>query len=251
MPHMTSDDTSAAVASERGLIVRSLCKEYHTRGEPLVVLRDVHLTLRAGQSAAIMGPSGSGKSTLLSILGALEPPTGGSVTLDGVDPFRLGEAELARFRNRGVGFVFQEHYLLPQCSVLENVLVPTLADRPADDPTPRARELLDRVGLSERLDHLPSELSGGERQRVAIARALMNRPALLLADEPTGNLDRRTADVVAELLLELHRAERTVLVCATHSASLAARFERRFEIADGGLAETAVAIGCEPRAGRD
>lgn len=234
MPLMTSADTPAA-AGEMGLIALSLCKEYPTRGEPLSVLRDVSLTLHAGQSAVIMGPSGSGKSTLLSILGALEPPTRGDVTLDGVNPFRIGEAELARFRNRRVGFVFQEHYLLPQCSVLENVLVPTLADRPADDPTPRAIELLERVGLNGRLEHLPAELSGGERQRAAIARAMMNRPALLLADEPTGNLDRRTAEVVADLLLEMHRAERTILVCATHSVALAGRFERRFEITDGGL----------------
>jgi lipoprotein-releasing system ATP-binding protein len=179
-----------------------------------------------------MGPSGSGKSTLLNVLGALEPPTAGSVTLFGRDPFALGEAEVAAFRNREVGFVFQEHHLLPQCSVLENVMVPTLVAKGDGVPSPssleaRARELLARVGLGERLDHRPAELSGGERQRAALARALVLKPRLLLCDEPTGNLDAASATAVADLLFDLHGREQTILVLVTHSAELAARFPER------------------------
>jgi lipoprotein-releasing system ATP-binding protein len=184
-----------------------------------------------------MGPSGSGKSTLLHILGTLDRPPGGTVTLDGTDPFALPEAELAQFRNARVGFVFQDHHLLPQCSVLENVLVPTLVSRttsPAETEA-YARQLLDRVGLAGRLDHRPAELSGGERQRVAVARALVLKPTLLLADEPTGNLDRANAQAVGELLLGLHRAENTILMVVTHSAELAKLFPRRFEMNDGTL----------------
>ena len=172
-----------------------------------------------------MGPSGSGKSTLLHILGTLDRPTAGSVRLDGKDPFALSEPELADFRNRHIGFVFQDHHLLPQCSVLENVLIPTLVGR--EDPAKVeawARQLLERVGLAERLDHRPAELSGGERQRVAVARALIQHPALLLADEPTGNLDRRTAQSVGQMLLDLHREQNTILVVVTHSAELARQF---------------------------
>jgi len=215
---------------------QSICKQFPTRGEDLVVLRDVSLSLAAGDSAVIMGPSGSGKSTLLNIVGTLEAPSDGTVTIEGTDPFRLPEAELARFRNRRIGFVFQEHHLLPQCSALENVLLPTLAAGGDGNDLGRARALLDRVELSDRADHRPAELSGGERQRVAIARALMNRPALLLADEPTGNLDRATADRVADLLFELHREEHVTLLAVTHSESLAGRFARRFELIDGTLA---------------
>jgi lipoprotein-releasing system ATP-binding protein len=183
-----------------------------------------------------MGPSGSGKSTLLHILGTLDRPTSGTVTLDGQDPFALPERELADFRNRTVGFVFQDHHLLPQCSVLENVLVPTLAGRDGRAGAEAwARELLDRVGLLGRLAHRPAELSGGERQRVALARALVRKPRLLLADEPTGNLDRRTAQTVGGLLLELHQAQGTMLVVVTHSAELARAFPMRMEMADGAL----------------
>src|SRR6516164_7734579 len=194
------------------LHVQHLAKDYPTRSGPLSVLRDVNLDLQRGDALAVMGPSGSGKSTLLHILGTLDRPTSGSVRLDGKDPFALPEPELADFRNRHVGFVFQDHHLLPQCSVLENVLIPTLVGH--DDPAAMktwARRLLERVGLSERLDHRPAELSGGERQRVAVARALVHRPVLLLADEPTGNLDRRTAQAVGKLLLELHRQEHNIL----------------------------------------
>lgn len=219
------------------LVVDNVSKEYATRGAPLSVLRGASLTLDRGDAIAVMGPSGSGKSTLLHILGTLDRPTGGKVALDGADPFALPEAELSRFRNSKIGFVFQDHHLLPQCSVLENVLIPTLVNKatgPAETEA-YARQLLDRVGLGARLDHRPAELSGGERQRVAVARALVLKPTLLLADEPTGNLDRTSAHAVGELLLELHRQERTVLVVVTHSADLAKLFPRRFEMNDGTL----------------
>jgi lipoprotein-releasing system ATP-binding protein len=184
-----------------------------------------------------MGPSGSGKSTLLHILGALEPPSSGSVTLEGVDPYRLDEKALAAFRNRKVGFVFQDHCLLPQLTVLENVLTPTLVARSKDSLIERARTLLDQVGLAERVDHRPAELSGGEKQRVALARALINEPLLLMCDEPTGNLDHKSAEVVASLLVELHARQQTILIVATHSAELAAKFQRQLEMFDRGLRE--------------
>jgi lipoprotein-releasing system ATP-binding protein len=215
------------------LQVQQLSKEYPTRSGPLSVLRDVSFELQRGAALAVMGPSGSGKSTLLHILGTLDRPTAGSVRLAGKDPFALSEADLADFRNRNVGFIFQDHHLLPQCTVLENVLIPTLVADGAQEQW--ARELLHRVGLSQRLDHRPAELSGGERQRVAVARSLIHRPALLLADEPTGNLDRKTAKTVAELLLSLHQQEQTVLVVVTHSAELAEMFPKRAEMADGQL----------------
>ena len=218
------------------LQVSHLCKDYPTRSGPLSVLRDLNFEMQRGEALAVMGPSGSGKSTLLHILGTLDRPTAGTVRLEGKDPFTLSERELADFRNRHIGFVFQDHYLLPQCSVLENLLIPTLVS--TDGPAGAegwARQMLQRVGLSDRLDHRPAELSGGERQRVAVARALIHHPLLLLADEPTGNLDRRTARAVGELLLELHRQEQTVLVVVTHSAELARDFPRRMEMADGTL----------------
>jgi lipoprotein-releasing system ATP-binding protein len=221
-----------------GLVVANVIKEYPTRAEPLVVLRGASLEVAAGENVAILGPSGSGKSTLLYILGTLERPTGGTISIDGRDPFALDEPALAAFRNSVIGFVFQDHHLLPQCSVLENVLVPTLAGGGATkDAVDRARGLLDRVGLAQRLEHRPAELSGGERQRVAIARAMINRPKLLLADEPTGNLDRTTAAAVAQLLLELPREEQTILVVVTHSLELAGMMGRRMEIDDGKLVD--------------
>jgi lipoprotein-releasing system ATP-binding protein len=177
-----------------------------------------------------MGPSGSGKSTLLHILGALDTPTSGSVTLDGASPFELDQKALARFRNQKVGFVFQDHCLLPQCSVLENVLIPTLVGESANNRTENAVKLLDQVGLSERIDHRPAELSGGEKQRVALARALINEPLLLLCDEPTGNLDRKAAEVVAGLLLELHARQNTILVVVTHSVELASKLPVSYEL---------------------
>jgi lipoprotein-releasing system ATP-binding protein len=218
------------------LSVSHLTKDYPTRSGPLPVLRDVNLDLARGEAVAVMGPSGSGKSTLLYILGTLDRPTAGSVALDGQDPFALPPRALADFRNARVGFVFQDHHLLPQCSVLENVLVPTLVGKtPPGEAKERARALLQRVGLGARLDHLPSELSGGERQRVAITRALIHRPALLLADEPTGNLDRSTARSVGQLLLELHHEENSMLVVVTHSPELADTFPRVLLMDDGAL----------------
>tara|TARA_B100000929_G_scaffold186337_1_gene147507 strand:- start:5933 stop:6529 length:597 start_codon:yes stop_codon:yes gene_type:complete len=186
--------------------------------------------MQRGESASIMGPSGSGKSTLLYILGALEPPTSGQVFLDGDDPFTLEPRALAEFRNRAIGFVFQDHLLLPQCTVIENVLLPTLVGNPLPDGPARARDLLDRVGLSERLNYRPAELSGGEKQRVALARALIRHPPLVLCDEPTGNLDRESADTVASLLLTLHREQQTVLVVVTHNQAIADRFAQKLEL---------------------
>jgi lipoprotein-releasing system ATP-binding protein len=207
-------------------------KVYQTARGPLHVLEDVSLALAPGDAAAIMGPSGSGKSTLLYLLGALEPPSSGSITLDGQDPFALDERALAAFRNEQVGFVFQDHCLLPQCSVLENVLVPTLVARAGSSDAERARDLVAQVGLTDRADHRPVALSGGERQRAAIARALIRSPRLLLCDEPTGNLDRASADNVASVLLDLHARQRTILVIVTHSPQLAARCPIRFELVD-------------------
>ena len=222
------------------LEVSRLSKDYDTPRGPVPVLSEISFALSRGDAVAVMGPSGSGKSTLLYILGALDKPTAGSVALDGHNPFELPEKELAAFRNRQVGFVFQDHCLLPQCSVLENVLIPTLvasnvagsaADN-RDGAERRARALLAQVGLKERMDHRPGELSGGEQQRVALARALIREPLLLLCDEPTGNLDRSAADNVASLLLDLHRDQRTILIVVTHNAELAAKFPRRFELCD-------------------
>jgi lipoprotein-releasing system ATP-binding protein len=220
------------------LTVANLTKDYPTRGGPLSVLRNVNLHLNRGDALAVMGPSGSGKSTLLHILGTLDRPTSGAVRLDNQDPLGLAEPQLADFRNRNIGFIFQDHHLLPQCSVLENVLIPTLVSRNDRRKIEEwARQLLDRVGLADRLDHRPAELSGGERQRVAVARALIHRPLLLLGDEPTGNLDRRTAQSVGQLLLDLHRQEQNILVVVTHSAELARQFPRRMEMIDGTLQE--------------
>jgi lipoprotein-releasing system ATP-binding protein len=217
------------------LRAESISKRYSTRAGELTVLRDVSLELAPGAAAVIVGPSGAGKSTLLNILGTLDRPTSGRVELDGSDPLSLPPRALARFRNRMIGFVFQNHHLLPQCSVLENVILPTLAGRPAPDAEQRARLLIERVGLSARSDHRPAELSGGERQRVAIARALINRPRLVLADEPTGNLDRATGERVADLLVELLRDQDVMLVLVTHNEALAARFDARHALVDGAL----------------
>jgi lipoprotein-releasing system ATP-binding protein len=217
------------------LTVEGLSKHYDTPRGPLPILLDVSFSKGPGESVCIMGPSGSGKSTLLHVLGTLEPPSSGRFTLDGLDPRALPEPELAAFRNRAIGFVFQDHFLLPQCSVLENVLVPSLVSRAEGDHEARARELLDRVGLGERLLHRPAELSGGERQRAAFARALVLSPRLILCDEPTGNLDAGSAGRVADLLLELHAREHAVLVVVTHSAALAERFPDRRRLAAGRL----------------
>ena len=205
------------------LEVKNVTKEYPTPRGVLPILTDVSFTLRRGDSVSIVGPSGSGKSTLLYLLGALEPPTEGTVTLDGENPFSLAERELATFRNSRIGFVFQDHLLLPQCSVLENVLIPTLVAEPDPRVTGRAVDLIEQVGLGERLEHRPAELSGGERQRVALARALIREPPLILCDEPTGNLDQASAETVSSLLFELHERQQTILVIVTHNTTLARR----------------------------
>lgn len=217
------------------LAVEGLSKRFETPRGAIELLRDVSFAKRPGESLCITGPSGSGKSTLLHVLGTLEPPTAGKVVVEGRDPFALPEPELAAFRNRAIGFVFQDHYLLPQLSVLENVLAPTLVSADRADHESRARELLARVGLGERLFHRPAELSGGEKQRAALARALVLRPRLLLCDEPTGNLDAANAEAVADLLLELHAREQAVLIVVTHSAALAGRFSDRRHLAAGRL----------------
>ena len=221
------------------LIADHISKSYPTPRGELRILKDVSLQVERGGAVAIMGPSGSGKSTMLYILGALDQPTSGTISLDGQDPFALDERAQAAFRNRRIGFVFQDHSLLPQCSVLENVLAPTLVAAPDErdgrQDEARARELLKQVGLAERLDHRPGELSGGEKQRAAIARALIREPLLVLCDEPTGNLDRASADTVATLLLDLHQQRQTILVVVTHSPALADRFAVRYEMSEGKL----------------
>ena len=227
------------------LRVRDIHKRFATAAEPVEVLRGISFELGEGEALAITGPSGSGKSTLLHLIGSLDRPSAGTIEIGGVDPFGLPEPELAWFRNRTIGFVFQDSHLLPQYTVLENVVVPALAFsgrglNPRDAET-RATELLQRVGLGHRLSHRPAELSGGERQRAAVARALLNRPRLLLCDEPTGSLDRAAAAAVADLLFELHAAERTVLIVVTHSLDLAARFARRCELVEGRCVEPSAA----------
>ena len=215
------------------LVVSSLSKQYPSGAGPVRVLDQVSFTLHRGDAAAIMGPSGCGKSTLLHILGALDVPSSGTVTLDGQDPFTLAEAAQAQFRNDRIGFVFQDHCLLPQCTILENVLTPTLIAKPDSGVKDRAKFLIDRVGLAGRVNHKPGELSGGEKQRVAIARALIRNPILLLADEPTGNLDEATATSIANLLFELHKENKTILLAVTHSTELGARFPLSFRMHSG------------------
>ena len=214
------------------LKVSNLHKDFGT----VQVLRDISFAFDAGASVAITGPSGSGKSTLLHLIGMLDEPSSGRVTINNVNPFDLSERELARYRNAQIGFVFQEHHLLPQYSVLENVLVPRLAFKRTSSAAPRAHELLKRVGLTHRLTHRPGELSGGERQRVAIARALINHPDILLCDEPTGNLDNITAETVMNLLFEMHRVEQNILIVVTHNLEFASRFQHHLRLAEGTFA---------------
>jgi lipoprotein-releasing system ATP-binding protein len=212
------------------LKVDKVSKTYPTPAGPLAIVSDVSLELPQGSAVSIMGPSGSGKSTLLYMLGALEPPSSGTITLDDQDPFVLDAKQLAAFRNQRIGFVFQDHCLLPQCSVIENVLTPTLVSTMNGAVDERARNLLEQVGLGGRITHLPGQLSGGEKQRVALARALIMKPRLLLCDEPTGNLDQKSADVVGGMLLDIHQQANTILIVVTHSVDLAARFPQRFEL---------------------
>jgi lipoprotein-releasing system ATP-binding protein len=229
------------MAAERALLeLKSVSKRYDSvqSAEHLEILRDVTLQIGRGESVAIVGPSGSGKSTLLNIIGTLDRPASGEVLLDGKDLSKLDEKGLAQVRNHQIGFVFQAHHLLPQCTVLENVLVPTLADKKgrtgADE---RARKLLERVGLGERINHRPGQISGGERQRAAVVRALIMKPQLLLADEPTGALDRRTSDELSHLLVELNREEDVTLIVVTHSPDLAKRMGRVLELREGKLVQ--------------
>ena len=214
------------------LKVSNVYKDFGT----VQVLRDISFAFDAGASVAITGPSGSGKSTLLHLIGMLDEPSSGRVTINNVNPFDLSERELARYRNTLIGFVFQEHHLLPQYSVLENVLVPRFAFKRTSGAMPRAHELLKRVGLTHRLTHRPGELSGGERQRVAIARALINHPDILLCDEPTGNLDNVTAETVMNLLFEMHRVEQNILIVVTHNLEFASRFQHHLRLAEGTFA---------------
>jgi len=213
-------------------------KSFELGAETVSVLQGVTLSI-GSESTAILGPSGSGKSTLLHIVGTLDQPSNGSVRIVGTNPSGLSEPQLARFRNETIGFVFQDHHLLPQYDVVENVLLPALAFNRSSDARRRAEELVDRVGLGHRKQHQPAELSGGERQRVAVARALINSPKLILCDEPTGSLDSKNADAVTDLLLELATQLESGLVAVTHSRELSARFDRRIELADGRVREAA------------
>jgi ABC-type lipoprotein export system ATPase subunit len=222
------------------LVLRDVAKSYQSvlDGPAVSVLTGIAMEIQQGESCALLGPSGSGKSTLLNIIGTLDRPTSGQVLLEGKDLAQLNEEQLAAVRNRQIGFIFQAHHLLPQCTVLENVLVPTLVcdDLQLRQSAPeRARRLLDRVGLGARIHHRPGQLSGGERQRAAVVRGLINQPRLLLADEPTGALDRAAAEGLARLLVELNREERVTLMVATHALDLAAQMGRRFQLLDGRL----------------
>ena len=218
------------------LNVVNVSKHFPTPAEPLEVLRQVTFSLTRGQNMVVLGPSGSGKSTLLHLLGTLDRPSSGEIQLNGENPFSLSEPALARFRNRNIGFIFQDHHLLPQLNVLENILIPAVAEgKPGPATVTRAKELLDRVGLADRVNHRPAELSGGERERVAVARALLRKPILVLADEPTGNLDQRNARAIGTLLLEVQRDEQNMLVVVTHSLELAETMGQVYQLDDGQL----------------
>src|SRR5436190_3725596 len=223
------------------LKLSDVCKRYESpiSAEAVPVLRDISLEIARGESVAIVGPSGSGKSTLLNIMGTLDRPSSGQVLLDGQELSRLDDIQLAAVRNREIGFIFQSHHLLPQCTVLENVLVPTLASKDAvlrKEAAEGAKQLLEKVGLGARLTHRPGQLSGGERQRVAVVRALINQPKLLLADEPTGALDRASAQNLADLLVQLNREDGVTLIVVTHALDLAKRMASVLELRDGRLA---------------
>ena len=218
------------------LSVNQLSKSYSNGDQQIPVLCDLCLQINRGENLAVIGPSGSGQSTLLQILGVLDSPTSGTVELEGNNPFVLNENQQARFRNQHIGFIFQDHHLLPQWNVLENTLLPSLAfGKATQERVSRAKELLDRVGLSHRLGHLPSQLSGGERERVAVARALLLKPTLVLADEPTGNLDAINAHKVGELLLEVPKEQNTILIVVTHSLELARSMSTCMELRNGKL----------------
>lgn len=220
------------------LQVLDLCKHFQTTAERLEVLNHVNLTMNAGDDMSIVGPSGSGKSTLLYILGTLDHPSSGEIRVAGVNPFELSNQQLAKFRNQSIGFVFQDHHLLPQLSVLENVLLPALAHgQPSQDELLRGQQLLESVGLADRMHHLPAAISGGERQRAAVARAMLNRPRLLLADEPTGNLDALSSGLVADMLYDLPKREGTILIVVTHSQVVAERASRKMRLIEKTLVD--------------
>ena len=211
------------------LRISKICKSFEHIHHTVSVLQDVSFEAVQCQSLVMTGPSGSGKSTLLHLIGALDKPSSGEIEINGTSLLNLSELELAKFRNQMIGFVFQDHHLLPQYSVLENVLIPTMAFKNmSPNSQKRAIDLLEKIGLSDRISHRPAELSGGERQRVAIARALINQPSIILCDEPTGNLDHDTANTVTSLLFDLHQTEQNILVVVTHNRDLEHRFDRRF-----------------------
>jgi ABC-type lipoprotein export system ATPase subunit len=218
--------------------VSRVTKTYDSPAGPVAVLRDLDLQVAAGESVAIVGPSGSGKTTLLNLLGALDQPTSGSIAIDGIALEKMDSTAAARFRNRSIGFIFQLHYLLPQCTILENVLVPRLTgdwDEPPATTRRRAEALLEQVGLKDRLTHRPYQLSGGEQLRVAIARALINQPKIILADEPTGSLDPATGDRVADLLQRTNEIAQVALIVVTHNPGLAARMQKTYRLDAGRL----------------
>ena len=211
------------------LRISKICKSFEHIHHTVSVLQDVSFEVVQCQSLVMTGPSGSGKSTLLHLIGALDKPSSGEIEINGTSLLNMSELELAKFRNQMIGFVFQDHHLLPQYSVLENVLIPTMAFKNmSPNSQKRAIDLLEKIGLSDRISHRPAELSGGERQRVAIARALINQPSIILCDEPTGNLDHATANTVTSLLFDLHQTEQNILVVVTHNRDLEHRFDRRF-----------------------
>ncbi len=221
---------------------KKVCKTYQSPAGPLPVLRELDLEVGAAESASIVGPSGSGKTTLLNLLGALDRPSSGSIEVDGKVVSELDEKAAAHFRNRSIGFIFQLHYLLPQCSVLDNVLVPRLTgawEEPASETRQRAEKLLDEVGLQDRMEYRPYQLSGGEQLRVAIARSLINQPKIILADEPTGSLDPATGERIAELLIRSNRGRNVALVVVTHNLGLAGRMQKSYRLEDGRLISNA------------
>jgi lipoprotein-releasing system ATP-binding protein len=236
-PAVTAQDASAQPSAERGarIVVEKLSKSYLHGGKALPILWDVDLTLEAGDMVAVVGASGIGKSTFLQILGTLDLPTSGSIRFNGEEITTMSASRLAEFRNRRIGFVFQFHHLLPDFTALENVMMPALIQRLSTERARKmARDILGRVGLSHRLTHRPGELSGGEQQRVALARAMVLEPALLLADEPTGNLDRSTGEAIHQLFLTLNRERGSTLLVVTHNPDLAALMPRRLHMVDGG-----------------
>ena len=217
---------------------QKICKTYQSPAGLLPVLRDLDFEVGASESASIVGPSGSGKTTLLNLLGALDRPSSGSIEVDGKVVSELDEKAAAHFRNRSIGFIFQLHYLLPQCSVLDNVLVPRLTgawEEPATETRQRAENLLGEVGLQDRMEYRPYQLSGGEQLRVAIARSLINQPKVILADEPTGSLDPATGERIAELLIRSNRGRNVALVVVTHNLGLAGRMQKSYQLEDGRL----------------